>query len=60
VYKYLVQRYGRIRADFEEKADEESSIMRLVRRGRQYLKDNGIKKTVRKIMQKVKGKIWKK
>lgn len=60
VYKYLVSKYGRIGANFEIKEDKQLAIIRLAKRGKRYLKKYGIKKTIRKIIQKVKGKIWKK
>lgn len=60
VYKYLAGKNGKIGADFETKEEKQSSIVRLIKRGEQYLKKNGAKKTIRKIAQKVKGKIWKK
>lgn len=60
VYKYLVPKYGRIGANFEIKEDKQMAIIRLAKRGKRYLKKYGIKKTIRKIIQKVKGKIWKK
>lgn len=60
VYKYLVPKYGRIGANFEIKEDKQFAIIRLAKRGKIYLKKNGAKKTICKIIQKVKGKIWKK
>lgn len=60
VYKFLAGKNGKIGADFEAKEEKQSSIVRLIKRGEQYLKKNGAKKTIRKIAQKVKGKIWKK
>lgn len=60
VYKYLAEKNGKIGADFEIKEEKQSSIVRLIKRGEQYLKKNGAKKTIRKIALKVKGKIWKK
>ena len=60
VYKYLAGKNGKIGADFETKEEKQSSIVRLIKRGEQYLKKNGAKKTIRKIALKVKGKIWKK
>ena len=60
VYKFLAGKNGKIGADFETKEEKQSSIVRLIKRGEQYLKKNGAKKTIRKIALKVKGKIWKK
>lgn len=60
VYKFLAGKNGKIGADFEAKEEKQSSIVRLIKRGEQYLKKNGAKKTIRKIALKVKGKIWKK
>ena len=60
VFKYLVSRYGGIGADFETKETQQLAIIRLARRGKMYLRKNGAKKTICKIVQKVKGKIWKK
>lgn len=61
VYKYLVQKYGKIGADFEvEEEKQQSSIVRLIIRGKKYLQKNGMKKTILKVITKVKGKIWKK
>lgn len=58
VFKYLVPKYGRISANFEIKEENKSSLSRLIKRGRRYLRKNGTKKTIRKVIQKVKGKIW--
>ena len=61
VYKYLVPKYGKIGADFELKEEkQQSSIMRLALRGKKYLKQHGIKKTIWKVITKIKGRIWKK
>lgn len=61
VYKYLVQKYGKIGATFEvEEEKQQSSIARLLVRGKKYLQKNGIKKTILKVITKMKGKIWKK
>ena len=60
VFKYLVSRHGGIGADFETKETQQLAIIRLARRGKMYLRKNGAKKTICKIVQKVKGKIWKK
>lgn len=58
IYKYLVPKYGRIGANFEIKEENNSSLSRLIKRGKRYLRKNGTKKTIRKVVQKVKGKIW--
>ena len=60
IYKFLASKYGKIDATFTIKEEKQSSVIRLIKRGEEYLKKNGAKKTIRKIAQKVKGKIWKK
>lgn len=60
IYKFLASKYGKIDATFTIKEEKQSSVIRLIKRGEEYLKKNGAKKTIRKIVQKVKGKIWKK
>ena len=44
VYKFLAGKNGKIGADFEAKEEKQSSIVRLIKRGEQYLKKNGAKK----------------
>jgi len=61
VYKYLAQKYGKIGTNFEaEKGKKQSSITRLIIKGKAHLKKYGFKTTVSKVLTKVKGKIWKK
>lgn len=60
VYKFLIIKYGKADEVIELKSEKQLSIIRLIKRGMAYLKKYGIRKTIRKIMQKVKGKIWKK
>ena len=60
IYKFLASKYGKIDATFTIKEEKQSSVIRLIKRGEECLKKNGAKKTIRKIVQKVKGKIWKK
>lgn len=53
VYKYLVSKYGKIGSDFGLKQEkQQSSIIKLIKRGRKYLKKHGVKKTILKIIKK--------
>jgi len=59
VYKYLAMRYGKIGADFNmQEQINQSSIKRLIKKGKIYLKKNGFKKTILKVLKILKGKIF--
>lgn len=61
VYKYLAREHGKIGVDFIEKPQiQQSSIGRLIHKCKDYIKANGIKKALKKIISKMKGKIWRK
>lgn len=60
IYKYLISQHGKTGADFEQEKykDKSSSLARLIKRGIKYLKKYGIIKTTKKIIKKIKGKIF--
>lgn len=59
VYKFFAERYGNIGVDYTTNfpGGNNSCSTRLVKRGKDYLKKHGLKKTVKKIIIKIKGKI---